>query len=199
MVDNIRLEILPKDDIIARFGNQLAALGEGKARQAMARTVNHEGKKARTKVIRALVRQTSAPRRLVVAALSTRQAFPGAKSGPIEFAIVGTGSELPLKWFGPKQFSFGTRAKVWGKSQRFEGSFMNAGRWNSGNQIGGGHVFHRTGGFNAKSGRNNAFQRMFGPSIPKEMLLAETKAAFMSTTSGLADRLGHEIGRLLPG
>lgn len=62
-----------KDQVLARYGNQLAALGEGQARTAMSRALNHEGDKGRTQVKRALVKQTGIKYGAVVAAVSTRR------------------------------------------------------------------------------------------------------------------------------
>jgi hypothetical protein len=55
----MQLIISARDQVLARYGNQLAALGEGQARTALWRALNHEGDKGRTKVTRALVKQSS--------------------------------------------------------------------------------------------------------------------------------------------
>ena len=52
----MQLIIDAQDQVLARYGNQLAALGEGQARTAMARALNHEGDKGRTQAKRALVK-----------------------------------------------------------------------------------------------------------------------------------------------
>jgi hypothetical protein len=44
--------IAAQDEVLARYGNQLAALGEGQARTALSRALNHEGDKGRTQVKR---------------------------------------------------------------------------------------------------------------------------------------------------
>ena len=41
----MQLIISARDQVLARYGNQLAALGEGRARSAMARALDHEGDK----------------------------------------------------------------------------------------------------------------------------------------------------------
>lgn len=41
----MHLIITASDQVLARYGNQLAALGEGKARKALSRALNHEGDK----------------------------------------------------------------------------------------------------------------------------------------------------------
>lgn len=197
MVSQIKVEVKGLDSVYGTFSNQLSALGAGKARVAMARAVNHAGNKAYTRVIQALLKQTSAPRAVVRAAVKKRHAAHKG-DGAIEFVIYSRGSELPLRMFAPKQFTFGVRAKVWGRMQRFESAFINAGRWNSGNAIAGGHVFVRTGGFNPASGRNNAIEKMYGPSIPKELALGETAETFQQVSRAEVEkRLRHELGRML--
>ena len=54
----MQLIISASDEVLARYGNALAALGEGQARTALSRALNHEGDKGRTRVKRALVKQT---------------------------------------------------------------------------------------------------------------------------------------------
>ena len=50
--------ISAQDQVLARYGNALAALGEGQACTALSQALNHEGDKGRTQVKRALVKQT---------------------------------------------------------------------------------------------------------------------------------------------
>ena len=193
----IGVQVQEMDGLLARFGNQIAALGEGKARVALARAVNRAGRTTATHVRRALVKQTGLKRSLVNAEVkSTGAAHKGA--GPIEFVIYARGSEVPLREFGARQFKFGVRAKPWGTSQRFAGAFIFAGSWKSGKSIAGGHVFHRTGGMSDKSGRRNAIEKMFGPSIPKEMVKGETERVFQEVSRReVEQRLRHELGRML--
>ena len=51
---SLELIISAHDQVLARYGNQLAALGEGQARTALSRALNHEGDKGRTQVKRTL-------------------------------------------------------------------------------------------------------------------------------------------------
>lgn len=187
-----------RDNLLAKFERQMAQVGEGKARVAMARAVNYGGARALTQVRSALVRQTSIKRGLIndTVKLQRSPTKPGG-TGDISATIYGTGSELPLAEFGPKQFRFGVRARVWGRSQRFPSTFIFAGRWNSGKAIAGQNVFVRTGG-KSKSGRNNAFEKVYGPSIPKEMLKDQSKEAFERVAPDATERrLFHELSRLL--
>ena len=54
----MQLIINAKDQVLAKYGNQLAALGDRKTRTAMSRALNHEGSNGRTQVERTLVKQT---------------------------------------------------------------------------------------------------------------------------------------------
>jgi len=55
---SIQLISTAEDQVLARYGNVLAALGEGQARKALSRALNHEGDKGRTQIKRALAKQT---------------------------------------------------------------------------------------------------------------------------------------------
>ncbi len=50
----MQLIISAQDQMPARYGNALAALGEGQARTGLSRALNHEGDQDRTQVKRAL-------------------------------------------------------------------------------------------------------------------------------------------------
>lgn len=52
----MQLNISASDQVLARYGNQLATLGERQARTALSRALNHEGDKGRTQVKRAFVK-----------------------------------------------------------------------------------------------------------------------------------------------
>lgn len=197
-MDRLTLEMKNTDGVLARFANQVGALGDGQARVAMSRAVNRAVDTTYTQVIRALVTQTSIKRAELLAQVGkSKSAQMG--TGPIVGSIYATGSELPLSQFGPVQFSWGTRAKVWGKLQPEKGAFIFAGSWcNKGQPIAGGHVFVRTGKANPKSGRNNAIAELFGPSIPKEMVKDEVAETFLRVSrEEVTKRLSHELSRLL--
>lgn len=187
----VRIESL--DGVLKKFGNQLGALGEGRARIALARAVNYGGRRANVAMKRALIKQTSIPRGIVNASVKERKAAHRG-GGAVEFVIYARGSELPLSLFSPRQFSYGVRARVWGKSQRFPGMFGAPGDDAGVIAALGGQIFHRTG----KS--RLPIERSYGPSIPKEMLLGEAAEAFQRTAAEATEsRLRHELGRMLAG
>lgn len=191
MVRNIQVRIEELDGVLDKFQNQLAAVGAGKARVAMARAVNYAGRKTAVQVKRALVKQTSIPRAIVNSAVKTKAAAHKGNSA-IEFVIYARGSELPLRDFKPRQFAFGVRAKVWGRMQRFPSMFGAPGDNPSVIAALNGHIFHRTGASRLP------IEKAYGPSIPKEMVLAETKETFLRfSREELEKRLRHELGRML--
>lgn len=159
---------------------------------AMARAVNRVTKSVESRTVRAIARQASIPTRIVRSEVQTIQVKPGSAS-----ALVGevraTGRPIPLREFKAKQFSYGVKAKVWGKMRRFEGMFIYAGTYRSRTVVGSGHVFQRV------TSRSLPIARQDGPAVPSELVRGESKAAFETTVGQmLPERLRHELARLLP-
>jgi hypothetical protein len=82
----------------------------------------------------------------------------------LETRIIGTGRHLPLSVFGAKQFSYGVRAKVWGRAQTYRSAFV-VGRF-------GGNAFKRT------SKARFPMEQLWGPAVPVEMVRDEALAAW---------------------
>lgn len=185
------ISIKPADDILHRYENQIAALGEKQARVAMTRAVNRVTRSVYGKVVRAAAKQSGIPVKIVRDTVKmTLAAHKG--NGPIEGMVHATGKQISLKHFGARQFSWGVRAKVWGEFKRYEGDFINAGRWNSGNPAFGGHVMYREG--------KDRFpvKRELGPSVPQAIIEGEAAHAFATTVETmLPARLTHELSRML--
>ncbi|WP_099863766.1 hypothetical protein [Pararhizobium haloflavum] len=197
MAKNPLVVIETRDEVLERYGNMLGALGEREAHKALARAVNRVTNTVHSRVVRAVAKQTSLTAGRVRKEIKKRQVRPGGM-GALEGVIWATGRPLPLKEFRPKQFSWGVRAKVWGQTQRFPGAFIYAGTYRSGIYVGNGHVFTNTRGPNTRSGRNNAVEMMFGPSIPEEMVRGESRRTFEQTVATmLPQRVFHEISRAL--
>lgn len=185
------IAITPLDRIRERWGQDLDKLANpAVAHKVMARAVNYEGRKAFTRVKRALVKQTSIPNPIVQRSMKFRPA--STKGGAIEAAIVGRGSELSLKLFGPKQFKPGTRAKVWGRAQMFEHAFMGPRPGAIAPKLGG-HVFHREGSSRLPIGK------LYGPSVPKEMVKDQTAQEFYASCGMIVDRVGKELAAVMRG
>ena len=185
------VQIYAGDDLLTRFGNGLTAIGEGKARQVLARAVNRTTRSAHSRTVRALAKQSSIPLKLLRKAVRMDLASHKG-SGPIIGKIYATGKPISLKHFKPKQFSFGVRAKVWGKTERFPSAFIYGDNWKSGKLAFDGHVMEREG-----KGRFPVV-RINGPSIPAEMLRGPANEAFHQTVRDmLPARIQHELNRML--
>jgi len=160
-------------------------VGEKPARRAFARALNHEGKKAHTVIKRKLRDQTS----IKISDINRAVSVHKAGDQTLRTVTRGTGAPIPLRYFGARQFKYGVSAKVWGKRQRFPGAFIVK-------SLGGG-VFKNTRGWNSKTKRFNAIEKLYGPSIPKEMLEDAVVNAFVASTDKVAQRAIHELNRIL--
>lgn len=165
------------DEILTRFGNQLGALGDGLARTVMARALNHEGDKGRTKVKRALVKQTGIRYGKINAAMKTIR----ASSARLTYILEARGDETNIAQFGARQGAKGVSAAPWGKRRVFKSTFFVGGR-----------VFRRTGKARLP------IKGVYGPNIARELVKDETAATFKAGSAGIADRVAHEIARVLP-
>jgi len=156
----MRVRFLEGDDVRIRFEATCNRLGEGEARRAFSMALNKEGRKSFTQLRRSLSQQSSIPRGAVSA--STR--FKSASRSSMSTVTSGTGRHLPLSFFGAKQFSYGVRAKIWGRAQTFRSAFVVK-------RYGGG-VFKRTGKARFR------IEQLWGPAVPVEMLRDEAYAAW---------------------
>jgi len=175
----VRVVVKDLDQTRLRYEALVQQVGEGAAALAFSRALNHEGRKSFTAVKRTLHKQTNIPPFMITAAM----AFRSSSKRNLRTIITGSGRELPLRLFKPLQFSYGVRAKVWGKHQTYRSAFIVA-RY-------GGNVFHRT------SRKRFPIEQMFGPSIPKEMVKDETLETFEQSGNAIMDRAMHELARIL--
>jgi hypothetical protein len=175
----VQIIIKDLDQTRIRYEAMVQQVGEGAAALAFSRALNHEGRKSFTAVKRALRKQTDVPPFMITASMTFR---PSSKHH-LRTIISGSGRELPLRLFKPSQFSYGVRARVWGRQQVYRSSFIVAKY--------GGNVFHRT------SPKRFPIQKLFGPSIAKEMLKDETLETFERSGNAIMDRAMHELSRIL--
>lgn len=193
----MRLNITPSDQLLHRYGNQLGALGEKDGHKALARAINRTTDTVFNKVARAVSRQSSIKLVTVKANMNKGKVKPGGM-GELVGIVSARGDPIPLKEFNAKQFSYGVKAKIWGKQRRFEGLFIYGGHYRSGKEAGNGHVFQNTRAHNSRSGRDNAIAKQSGPSVPTEMVRGQAKQEFENTVASvLPDRVAHELNRLL--
>jgi hypothetical protein len=187
-----------RDQVMARYANQMSALGAGQARKALSRALRHTGAKARTQVVRALVVQTGLKRATIVKAVREMHGDADA----LEFVLRTQGGNVRLKYFGARETRKGVSAAPWGQRQVYAGTFMKAGWWRTGRVVKAnwnGQVFARSGG-TTKTGRAKFEVQRSGLFIPTEMLTGRTAQAFQDLINrDLVPRVGHELGRMLPG
>jgi hypothetical protein len=188
------LTLRPGDDVLQRFANGLGALGADGTRKVLARSLNRAGGPALTAVRRELARATSAPMSLIRKQVYARKAWAGSAAGEgrLDFQIISYGKPIPLAFFKPREFSYGVRAKVWGRWQRFDGMFMRGGRWPDRVELDmGGKVFVRT------SKARLPIEQAFGPSLPHELFEPPVLKIFAERATKLGDAIAHELDREL--
>ena len=119
------------DDILKRYGNQLASLGHKQAVKVMARALNYEGRKAFTLIKRAIVTQSSIPYGIVNAGTKFKSAST-AMSSNLTASIIGEGGYLDLTPFKPRPIKSGVSATVWAKRYKYGRAFFRGGvPWHS--------------------------------------------------------------------
>ena len=192
MVD--RISIKAGDKVLARYGNAIGALGERDAARAMARALNRTGNPTTTAVKRALREQTSAPKSIIDDKGKGLRAFAGsrAEAAKLTYVIQASGRAIPLKEFSPRQFSYGIRAKVWGRFQVYKSQFGAPGDNSKVIERLGGNIFSRT------SKARLPIRKTFGPALPKEIVKDRAADTFKGAIFRLDKDLAHEIARLLP-
>ncbi len=171
------------------FGNMLGALGD-EAPKVQARAINRTGDMSKTKVVRALSKQTGLPQKTIRRSMKVRRASPG----DLEYRIVSAGGDVSLKYFRARETLKGVTAFVRGEREMFPHTFIRGGSFARGrvDLNMGGHVFERVGG------RTDLEKVTSGVFIPIEMVEGASADAFDSTVSEvLPRRLSHEISRSL--
>lgn len=187
----MKIDIVPADRVLQDYMRGVEKLSEADARKGLVRAVNRTTDTVYTRVVRAVVRQSSIPRRIVREQTSKRKAAIKGQ-GEISGAVYSSGEPVPLKEFNARQFSYGVKAKVWGKMRRFETTFIFAGTFNSGKTVGGGHVFQRV--------RSSSLPivKQLGPAVSSELVRSKSKEEFERTVETmLPDRVKHELSRLI--
>ncbi|MCA0404874.1 MAG: hypothetical protein LCH39_01810 [Proteobacteria bacterium] len=185
------------DQILARYGQQIAAAGNGGARKALSRALRHTGRKAKTQVARALVGQTGLKYGTLHKAV--REINIGANA--LSYELMARGGNVRLKYFKARETRPGVSAAPWNKRKVFTGTFMKAGWWHSGRvdkPNWNGQVFRRAGG-TTKNGKAKFEVVRSGLYIPDEMLSGASLASWHSLLqTDLLPRVGHELLRILP-
>lgn len=175
-----------------RFAEAIRTLGEGRARTAYSRAINHTGRIAGTAAGRALSAQTGLPASTGRRAI--RRKIDRATPSNLSYTIHGRGGNVSLRHFKPRETRKGVSAAPWNSRRVFAGSFMRAGwfpnrvpkpSWNK-------QVFER--------GTGGKFRKVkSGLYIPAEMVTGATAAAWNASAARLTPRVAHEIRRVTKG
>lgn len=179
------------DQNVKRFGKRLEEL-KTRFPKVLPRIVNQVGDRAKTQVVRNLVRQTGLPRKTIVKAVGDPNR---AHAGRLSYTMVTRGGKIRLKYLAPRETPPGVTAKPWGKKQLFPGTFMKGGRFPDRKVVErfDGHVYRRLN----KSG-SRITQVRSGMTIPTEMTTGATKAAFERIAGPLLQqRVEAAIAKLL--
>ena len=177
----MRVRLLEADDVRIRFEAACLRMGEGEARRVFSMALNKEGRKSFTEMRRSLAQQSSIPRSAVNGAMR----FKSATRSTVSTVTSGWGRHLPLALFGARQFSYGVRAKIWGKAQSFRSAFVVK-------RYGGG-VFKRS----AKA--RFPIEQLWGPSVPTEMLRDEAYDAWQDQHPRVLTESARLIALMLSG
>lgn len=185
----MQVRISVADQVMARYGNQLGALGAGEAPRLMAMALNTEGNKGRTRVRRALMAQTGIKSHQLTKAITTIK----AGAGRLQYTIEAKGGETNVSMFGlkvrwKKATAISTRQRIkvqevtaspWNKTRTFAGVFSipKFGK----------RVFKRT------SDERFPLKPVYGPNLAREIVKAQSRTQFET----IAPRVGIEVGRLL--
>jgi len=177
----MRLVFLDTDDVRIRFEAACRRVGEGTARRAFSMALNKEGRKAYTQHRRSLVRQSSIPRGMVNASMR----FKSSTRSTLSTTTSGSGRHLPLSVFGARQFSYGVRAKIWGRTQTYRSAFVVKRFGNS--------VFKRSGKARLP------IEQLWGPAVPVEMLRDEALTAWKAQHGKVLTEAQRLVGLMLTG
>ena len=162
--------------------------------KVLPRIVNQVGRRARTRVIRNLTKQTGLHRRVIVRAVKN---VDTAKPGKLLYSLKSKGGYVRLKYFSARETRRGVSATPFGKRRIFGGTFIMGGlfpyrhvkQWNLD-----GHVYRRIG----KASSRHVTQVRSEVRIPDEMIRGETREAFEHEASvTMPPRIEAVIRKLL--
>ena len=163
--------------------DEVARAHDEAGRQApkiISRALNRTGDSAFTKVKRIVAKLMGVAQKIVAKATTKVRASPAR----LEYLMIGRGSPLPLRDFKARQTAKGVSAAPWGVRRVFPGTFLVKSIGN--------HAFKRL------SAARLPIRKLWGPSVPKEMMDdAVFEALDHEIKTTLPRRILHELGRAL--
>ena len=186
----VKLRML--DDILARYGNQLASLGQKQAVKVMARALNYEGRKVYTLIKRGIARQSSIPYGMVNAATKFRSAATVSSSN-LTASIVASAGYPTLKPFKARQTAAGSSATVRQKRITYRSSFGAPGDRPK--------VTARLGGIpHMRVGKSRLpIKTLYGPNVADELMRDAPPKLFEAAKAAIIARVEKEIKAILRG
>jgi len=201
------------DKNLKQFGKRLDEL-KTRFPKVLPRIINQVGDRAKTQVVRNLVRQTGLQRKVIVKAVGDPKR---AHAGSLSYTMTTRGGNIRLKYLSPRETRPGVVAKPWGRRTLFPNTFMKGGRFP--NRVAtpklGGHVWKNNGSGARNTGTGWATQAKIarregvdtgtritqvrsGMTIPTEMTSGATAAAFERIAGPLLQqRVEAAIAKLL--
>lgn len=142
------------------------------------RIVNQVGNLAKTQVIKHLFRQTGLPRKTIVRAIGNPAT--ARANGRLSYEMTTRGGFIRLKYLKPTEGRAGVRAKPFGQTRLYPGTFMKGGKFPRRVFVPQfkGQVFQRLDRAGTKLAQVRSEVR-----IPQEMTVGATKAAFERTAA----------------
>lgn len=166
---------------LAAFTASARDIASQRGKTAMRMALNDTGRQVTTKVKRSLAKQSGVQYGAVNKAMT--QSF--ASNAHLEFHIKGTGKHFGLTDFKASQRKKGVSAAPWGKRRIFPHTFFVP---KLGNQ-----VFRRTGKLRFP------IEKLWGPSIPREMVRDEVPVIFKTTADAVFPmQVRKQFQRLMP-
>lgn len=173
---------------LERFSDLAEKLASGEITAKAGRAaLNAVGAKTRKSVKAALQKQIGLPWKDIVKYGNVETHRASIKR--LSYVIASSGKSIPLKPFGPKQDALGVQVRFGARHVIMPGAFINAGRWNSGNPVLGGHVFERKTEFRLP------IEKQYGPSVPAEIIKGETARHFLRDSERLPDEIAKQMAR----
>ncbi len=173
-----------------RFHDQVRQI-ESQFPKAIPRLMNQVGRRAKTKVIRSLTKQTGLSREVIVRAVKEKAAF----TGDLHYDLRTRGGNVRLKYLRPQETTEGVVAYPFSQRTLYPRTFMRGGEFPDRKVVPefDGHVMFR----NRSSGRHYTFARS-GVYIPEQMVEGMALEAWQSEVrTTLPARLDALIAKLL--
>lgn len=169
-------------DGIAKLQAALGKLSGASKNVALARALNHTGRKASTQVKRALADQMGLPQGRFLGRIVDKPAF----GGKLAYAITTRGKAFRAKEFGASQGAGGVTFHPWGRTHYIAHAFV-INRYD-------GNFFRRRGA------ARFPIEALLGPNINKEVVKDLSAAAFERVVAAdLPARVAHEVTVLTSG